>query len=49
MREKFIKDNPNLSRKLVEGISRAIEWAQTTPPEEVRARFDKIIAERQRN
>jgi ABC-type nitrate/sulfonate/bicarbonate transport system substrate-binding protein len=49
LREIFIKDNPNASRKLTEGISRAIEWAQTTPPEEVRARFDKIIAERKRN
>jgi ABC-type nitrate/sulfonate/bicarbonate transport system substrate-binding protein len=49
LRDKFIKDNPDTSRKLVEGISRAIEWAQTTPPEEVRARFEKIIAERKRN
>ncbi|MDE5445594.1 ABC transporter substrate-binding protein [Bradyrhizobium sp. CSA207] len=49
LREKFMKDNPNASRKLVEGISRAIEWAQITPPEEVRARFDGIIAERKRN
>jgi ABC-type nitrate/sulfonate/bicarbonate transport system substrate-binding protein len=49
LREKFIKDNPNTSRKLVEGISRAIAWAQTTPPEEVRARFEKIVAERKRN
>ncbi|MET4244878.1 ABC-type nitrate/sulfonate/bicarbonate transport system substrate-binding protein [Bradyrhizobium sp. JR18.2] len=49
LREKFIKDNPNASRKLVEGISRAIEWAQITPPEEVQARFDKIVAERERN
>ncbi|MDE5465927.1 ABC transporter substrate-binding protein [Bradyrhizobium sp. CSS354] len=49
LREKFINDNPNASRKLVEGISRAIEWAQTTPPEEVRTRFDKIITERKRN
>jgi ABC-type nitrate/sulfonate/bicarbonate transport system substrate-binding protein len=49
LREKFIKDNPDTSRKLVEGISRAIEWAQTTPAEEVRARFEKIIAERKRN
>ena len=49
LRDKFIKDNPNTSRKLIEGISRAIEWAQTTPPEEVRARFERIIAERKRN
>ena len=49
LREKFIKDNPNTARKLIEGISRAIVWAQTTPPEEVRARFERIIAERKRN
>jgi ABC-type nitrate/sulfonate/bicarbonate transport system substrate-binding protein len=49
LREKFIKEHPDASRKLVEGISRAIEWARTTPPEDVRARFEKIIAERKRN
>jgi ABC-type nitrate/sulfonate/bicarbonate transport system substrate-binding protein len=49
LRDKFIKDNPEASRRLVEGISRAIDWAQTTPPEEVRARFKRIIAERKRN
>jgi ABC-type nitrate/sulfonate/bicarbonate transport system substrate-binding protein len=49
LREKFIRDNPNTSRKLIEGISRAIAWAQTTPPEEVRARFERIIVERKRN
>ncbi|MFT5551646.1 MAG: ABC-type nitrate/sulfonate/bicarbonate transport system substrate-binding protein [Bradyrhizobium sp.] len=49
LRDRFIKDNPNAARKLVEGISRAIEWAQTTPPEQVRARFERIIAERKRN
>jgi ABC-type nitrate/sulfonate/bicarbonate transport system substrate-binding protein len=36
LRDKFIRDNPNTSRKLIEGVSRAIAWAQTTPPEEVR-------------
>jgi ABC-type nitrate/sulfonate/bicarbonate transport system substrate-binding protein len=49
LREKFVRDNPNTSRKLIEGISRAIAWAQTTPPEEVRARFERIIVERKRN
>jgi ABC-type nitrate/sulfonate/bicarbonate transport system substrate-binding protein len=49
LRDKFIRDNPNTSRKLVEGVSRAIAWAQTTPPEEVRARFERIIADRKRN
>ncbi|WP_235884834.1 MULTISPECIES: ABC transporter substrate-binding protein [Bradyrhizobium] len=49
LREKFIKDNPEASRKLVEGVSRAIGWAQTAPAEEVRARFERIIADRKRN
>jgi|SRR5579883_2150113 len=49
LREKFIRDNPNTSRKLVEGVSRAIAWAQATPAEEVRARFERIIAARKRN
>ncbi|MBN9488880.1 MAG: ABC transporter substrate-binding protein [Alphaproteobacteria bacterium] len=49
LRDKFIRDNPATSRKLVEGIAKAIEWARTTPPAEVRARFEKIIAERKRN
>jgi ABC-type nitrate/sulfonate/bicarbonate transport system substrate-binding protein len=49
LRDKFIRDNPNTSRKLIEGVSRAIVWAQTTPPEEVRARFERIIADRKRN
>jgi ABC-type nitrate/sulfonate/bicarbonate transport system substrate-binding protein len=49
LREKFIRDNPDTARKLVEGVSRAIAWAQTTPPEDVRARFERIIAGRKRN
>jgi ABC-type nitrate/sulfonate/bicarbonate transport system substrate-binding protein len=49
LRDKFIRDNPTTSRKLVEGVSRAIAWAQATPAEEVRARFERIIAERKRN
>lgn len=49
LREKFIKDNPNTVRQFVDATARAIEWARTTPPEEVRARFEKIIAERKRN
>ncbi|MGY4408597.1 ABC-type nitrate/sulfonate/bicarbonate transport system substrate-binding protein [Bradyrhizobium sp. LB7.1] len=49
LREKFIKEYPDASRKLVEGISRAIAWAQAAPAEEVRARFERIIRERKRN
>lgn len=48
LRERFIKDDPNASRMLVEGVSRTIAWAQTIPAEEVRARFDRIIADRKR-
>lgn len=45
---KFIKDNPNTTRKFVEATAKAIEWARTTPRDEVIARFEKIIAERGR-
>lgn len=47
--DKFVKDNPNTARLFVEATARAIEWARTTPPEEVRARFEKIVAQRKRN
>lgn len=46
--DKFIKANPHASRKFVEATAKAIEWARTTPREEVVARFEKIINERGR-
>ena len=49
MRNQFIAGNPNTVRHFVEAVARAIEWARKTPPEEVRARFEKIIADRKRN
>lgn len=49
MKQQFIKQNPNTVKKFVEATAKAIEWARTTPPEEVRARFEKIIKERGRN
>jgi ABC-type nitrate/sulfonate/bicarbonate transport system substrate-binding protein len=49
LHEKFIQENPNTARIFVEATARAIEWARTQPPEVVRARFDKIIAQRKRN
>ncbi|VTU33442.1 ABC transporter substrate-binding protein [Variovorax sp. PBL-E5] len=49
LRDKFIKDNPATARRFVEATARAIEWARNSPPEEVRARFDRIIAQRKRN
>jgi ABC-type nitrate/sulfonate/bicarbonate transport system substrate-binding protein len=45
---KFIKENPNAARKFVEATAKAIEWARTTPREEVIARFEKIINSRGR-
>lgn len=45
---KFIRENPKATRKFVEATAKAIEWARTTPPEEVRARYVKIIKERGR-
>lgn len=47
--DKFIKKNPNTSKKFVEGLSRAIEWSQSTPIEEVRQRMRDIIKKRNRN
>jgi ABC-type nitrate/sulfonate/bicarbonate transport system substrate-binding protein len=49
LREKFIRENPEAAQKFVEATARAIEWARTSPPDEVRARFEKIIAGRKRN
>ena len=49
MRSEFIDKNPNTVRKFVEGVSRAIEWARTTPREQVIARFEAIIGKRKRN
>ena len=46
--EQFIKENANTVKKFVEGTAKAIEWARTTPREEVIARFEKIIEERGR-
>ncbi|MFB5281087.1 ABC transporter substrate-binding protein [Peribacillus sp. Hz7] len=46
--EQYIKENPNTVKQFTEGVAKAIEWAQTTPREEVIARFEKIINERDR-
>lgn len=48
LKNDFIEDNPNAARKFVEATAKAIEWARTTPRDEVVARFEKIIAERGR-
>ena len=49
MKKSFIRDNPTTSRKFVEAVGRAIEWARQTPREQVIARFRDIVARRGRN
>ena len=44
--EKYIKENPTTVKTFTEGVAKAIEWAQTTPKEEVIARYEKIIEAR---
>jgi ABC-type nitrate/sulfonate/bicarbonate transport system substrate-binding protein len=41
--DKFIKQNPHTVRKFVEATAKAIEWARTTPRDQVIARFESII------
>ncbi|MGI5131161.1 ABC transporter substrate-binding protein [Pseudonocardia sp. CA-107938] len=49
LRNDFIARNPHTTEVLVSGIARAIEWARTTPRDEVIARFTSIIEKRGRN
>ncbi|MBT2512632.1 ABC transporter substrate-binding protein [Arthrobacter sp. ISL-30] len=48
LRKDFIEKNPNTTRIFTTGVAKAIEWARTTPREEVIARFKDIIDRRQR-
>ncbi|MEU7861898.1 ABC transporter substrate-binding protein [Nonomuraea sp. NPDC049141] len=47
--DRFIKQNPNTTRKFVEATAKAIQWTQTHSRDEVVAEFKKIIAKRGRN
>ncbi|XYH93000.1 ABC transporter substrate-binding protein [Sorangium sp. So ce1128] len=47
--KEFIRQNPRTTRKFVEAVAKAIDWAQTTPRAEVVARFERIVAGRGRN
>lgn len=49
MKKSFISDNPKTARKFVEAVGRAVEWARTTPREQVIDHFQQIIAKRGRN
>jgi ABC-type nitrate/sulfonate/bicarbonate transport system substrate-binding protein len=46
---RFIEQYPETSRKFVEGVARAIAWTQSASREEVVARLEKILKERNRN
>lgn len=48
MHRDFLAKNPNTSRKLIEGIARAVYWVQTQRPEAVQARWSAIIKRRKR-
>lgn len=48
-RTKFIEENPETVARFVDGTGRAIEWARTTPPDQVIARYEEIIRKRGRN
>jgi len=39
---KFLKENPNTAKKLVEAIAKAIEWARNSPREEVAKKWAEI-------
>lgn len=47
-RRDFIERHPQAVQRFVEGVARAIEWARTTPRDEVRARYTGIIQARKR-
>ncbi|MGW1895144.1 ABC transporter substrate-binding protein [Streptomyces sp. NPDC002004] len=49
MTDRFLKQNPDTARVFVTAVGRAIEWARSTPREEVIARMTDIVKKRGRN
>jgi ABC-type nitrate/sulfonate/bicarbonate transport system substrate-binding protein len=49
MSKKFMTNNPNTARRFVQTTGRAIQWARTTPREQVIARYESIVKKRGRN
>ena len=47
--DSFIEEHPEAIREFVNGTAKAIEWARSTPKEEVIARLKSIIKKRDRN
>jgi ABC-type nitrate/sulfonate/bicarbonate transport system substrate-binding protein len=48
-RDDFIAKNPDTVRAFTSGVGKAIEWARTTPRDQVVDRFTKIVKARGRN
>ncbi|GCE75397.1 ABC transporter substrate-binding protein [Cellulomonas biazotea] len=48
-RDEFVEENPEAVADFVQGVARAIRWAQVSPVEEVRERYTRIITERGRD
>ncbi|GAA4601813.1 ABC-type nitrate/sulfonate/bicarbonate transport system substrate-binding protein [Actinoplanes octamycinicus] len=48
-REDFIKKNPDTVKTFVTGVGKAIEWARTTPRDQVVAKFQEIVKKRGRS
>jgi len=49
MTDRFLKQNPDTARVFVTAVGRAIEWARSTPHDEVIARMTDIVKKRGRN
>jgi ABC-type nitrate/sulfonate/bicarbonate transport system substrate-binding protein len=47
-KNKFIEANPKTVARFVEGVAKAIEWARSTPRDQVVARFEAILRKRGR-
>ena len=45
--EKFIEENPTTVKQFTEGVAKAIEWARTSPREEVINRFSQLHQDNQ--
>ncbi|WP_337100447.1 ABC transporter substrate-binding protein [Paenibacillus sp. YIM B09110] len=44
--DEYIKNNPSTVKQFVEGVAKAIEWARTTPREDVIKRLETIVEKR---
>jgi len=48
-RDDFLKKHPDTVKTFVAGVAKAVEWARTTPRDQVIARFQQILTKRARN